>query len=312
MIIEYKILWVDDQIKEDGMKDLLLRVGNHLKDLGFNPDIKKCEEAQEALKALNKKSKIQYDLILSDFNLGHKDDGGSLIKKIRGNKIYTEILFYSGQNNFEETAKSLYKDRLSFFSLSGDEGYRAFTEKITKLIDLTVGKLQEIDNLRGTIVGAVSVMDSMIADKLKDIFANADEKTNKDIKIYATKKIIKREKYICTIIKDINEDNVDQYLNDPNIFDASTRAMILNKYIKIKKLSDAFNLKGNCKNFHCNYKKNALDVRNKLAHWNKSVTEDNVILDHEGTEERFGTKECIKLRIAINDLFLSIQSINIK
>lgn len=311
MIIQYKILWVDDQINsDDAMVYLTLDIKKYLKGLGFNPVINEYKEASEALNSLNIEPTEYYDLILSDFHLGHNGNGDSLIKQIRNNRIYTEILFYSGQQGFEETAKNLYTDRLSFFNLSVDEGYKLFTKKITNLIDLTVKKSQEIDNLRGLIIGAVSEMDVVIEEKLQEILNSRNEAIKGCIKEYAFDKISKRGKDINKNIGQINQENVNEHLNNPNLFDASSRAMILNKYIKEKKSQNKF--KGNCENFYENYKKNALDVRNKLAHCKKSTTQNNTIVGTDASQEIFGSQKCIKHRIAINGLFELIQSITIE
>ncbi len=307
MIIQYKILWVDDQIKEDALVHLIDQIKEHLENLGFASVIDQFEGTKEALDSLNETPKGSYDLILSDFHLGHEDNGDSLIKKIRNNEIYTEILFYSGQNDFEETAKSLYTDRLSFFSLRGDQGYTEFNKRITNLINLTVKKIQEVDNLRGVIIGAVSEMDAMIEKKLKEIF---DDSKIEGIRNYAVRKISKKVEGNSQKISEIDENNVDQYLDNPNLFDVSIKSKILNEYIKKIKLQNEF--KSDCKNFYENYHKNASKIRNKMAHWKKSTTEDNTIVNNDGTQETLGTEECIKLRIKINDLFKSIQSLQIE
>src|SRR5205085_9226273 len=98
---------------------------------------------------------------------GGGEQGDVLISHIRSGGIFTEVLFYSGQPNFANIAKeTIWRDRLSFFSMGGKNGYRGFTEKVTWLINQTVSKLQEINSIRGLVMAQTSELDNIIEDVL--------------------------------------------------------------------------------------------------------------------------------------------------
>ena len=297
MTIKYKILWVDDNINDLEDSGVIQDINDYITGLGFEPMINKCEEAKEALNAATTN---KYDLIISDLNLAHEEtemEGDALINKIREAEIFTEILFYSSQTGFEEKAKELFKDRISFSSFQGDEAYQILLKKIKLLIKLTVQKLEEIDNLRGVIIGATCEIDSMIQEKLKCIFSKQDSKY---LFKYAKKNVVCNHKDREKKIKSLNEND---YLENTLFSDSSSRARLLNKYLKEKKLQ--YKYKGDKENFYENYQKNILDVRNKLAHSQKEK------LQTKDRSETFTTEQCIKLRLEINKITQLIDNLEI-
>jgi len=150
MKLHYKILWIDDQIEDYidmGIKD---EFESYIELLGFIPTVECFENGTVAEQSINTK---KYDLILSDYNIeGANEQGDVLIQRIRDGGVFTEVLFYSAQPDFDTIAKNLYRDRVSFFSLIGDESFKGFKEKVFKLVDHTVSKLQELNSIRGLVM----------------------------------------------------------------------------------------------------------------------------------------------------------------
>src|SRR5690606_29259589 len=115
MKLHYKILWIDDNIEEFielGIRDELFAF---LELKGFEPIIDCFEETSPAIANLQRE---KYDLILSDYNIDEKENrkeyqGDYLINFIREKEIFTEVLFYSAQANFNEIAMRLLQDRVS-------------------------------------------------------------------------------------------------------------------------------------------------------------------------------------------------------
>jgi len=99
--LQYSILWFEDS-------DRLLRlyekrIGRYLDDLGgFSLDLTHKEDTGNLDQCLNQ----DYDLILVDWNLNPDESGDTLsgeelIREIRRREIFTEIIFYSGIDDFE-------------------------------------------------------------------------------------------------------------------------------------------------------------------------------------------------------------------
>lgn len=100
MELRYSILWFENE--ERLVKPLKKRIGKYLGELaGFLLDLTH-EKNSERLDECFKKD---YDLIMVDWNLdptksGKDISGEELIRKIRRKQIFTEIIFYSGLDDF--------------------------------------------------------------------------------------------------------------------------------------------------------------------------------------------------------------------
>jgi len=292
MKLHYRILWIDDQIEDYIDLGIKSEFEAYLSSLGFKPTVQTFENGKKAEEAIQT---VNFDLILSDYNIqGGDDQGDVLIQKIRDGGVFTEVLFYSAQSNFEEIAKSLYRDRVSFFSLINDEGMREFRERVFRLIRLTIAKLQELNSIRGLVMAETSELDNTVVDILTTFFSEqSDEATS-------------LRAYIIKAIKESTQGNQDRAakLDDfesasilkERIFDADKKARAIGKLLKLKKLDQEEPFK----NFYDNYKADVIDKRNDLAHA-KSDTIDGVeylILSRKDGEhpEKFDQEKCIEIR----------------
>ena len=173
MKIDYKILWIDDQIevfKEDGYID---EINLFLKSFGLNPIVTYINNKEKFIKNLND----TYDLILTDFNIDSHTNGKDIIEEVRGNNIFTEILFYTAKGNLEDTFK---KDRITFFQTSNNH-YKEVVDKIKSLIELTLKKFNDIVIMRGMIMNEVSYMDEVKLDIIKQFINSSEEDIKKSL-----------------------------------------------------------------------------------------------------------------------------------
>lgn len=291
MKLHYRILWIDDQIEDYIDMGIKSEFEVYLDNKGFIPLVETFEngeKAEESIKSVN------YDLILSDYNIeGGNEQGDVLIQKIRDGGVFTEVLFYSAQSNFEEIAKSLYQDRVSFYSLINDEGMREFRERTYRLINLTVAKLLELNNVRGLVMAETSELDNTVVDILSSFFS-AESKEAASLRDYIIKMIQDSTK--SNQAKSAKLDGLESALIlKERIFDADKKARAIGNLLKLKNLDSeaAFT------DFYSNYKKDVLDTRNDLAHA-KSDTIDGVeylILSRRDGEhpEKFDQETCITI-----------------
>lgn len=310
MKLNYKILWIDDQIEDYidmGIKDEL---GTYIETLGFIPTVECFENGNVAEESINSN---KYDLILSDYNIeGANEQGDVLIQKIRDGGVFTEVLFYSAQPDFDTIAKNLYRDRVSFFSLIGDESFKGFKEKAFKLIDHTVSKLQELNSIRGLVMSETSELDNSVEEILFSFLSKGNEQAEK------------LKKYICEIIVDSSESNLknakkfcDQNITDmvkSRLFDADKKSRSVNKLIEILEVKDE-----QFASFYKNYKTDVLDTRNDLAHA-KSDSIDGIeylIISRKDVEHpiKFNQEHCIQIRKNLrkhSDILKSIREMIVK
>jgi CheY-like chemotaxis protein len=291
MKLNYKILWIDDQIEDYIDMGIKSELESFIDSLGYISTVECFENGNIAEESINT---IKYDLILSDYNIeGANEQGDVLIQKIRDGGIFTEVLFYSAQPDFDTIAKNLYRDRVSFFSLIGDESFKGFKEKAFKLIEHTVSKLQELNNIRGLVMAETSELDNSVEEILFS-FLSKDNENSKELK-----------EYICRIILESSQNNLkkagtfcNQEISDmvkSRLFDADKKSRSINKIIEILNVNEEPFV-----SFYKNYKTDVLDTRNDLAHA-KSDTIDGIeylIISRKDGEHpvKFNQEQCVQIR----------------
>lgn len=288
MGLTYKILWIDDQIEgliEFGLKDNLEA---HLIDLGFNPTINCFEDTESAREEL---SKTKYDLILSDFNIDDGENGDILIRKIREGFIFTEVLFYSAQPNFSSVVQNLAIDRVSLLSIAGQVPYSSLEQKAKWLIDQTTLKLREIESLRGLVMSETSQLDSIVEDILSVYLQTDDPEVERlrnsilsKIKSSAKSNLRKAEK-----LADVGK----LELVKSRLFDASKKARSIKDLINIVVIKQTYRFG----DFFENYKRDVLDIRNKLAHARAdNIDGQECLIVEDGNREVFDQQKVIQIR----------------
>lgn len=296
MKLHYKIIWIDDDIEDYIEMGFVEEFKAFLRSLEFNPTVDCFEtgtSAEEKLKS------VKYDLILSDYNIKEGEQGDTLIRKIRSGEVFTEVLFYSAKADFEKVAKELYQDRVSYHSLVGDEGFKEFKQKVFRLVDLTVAKVQELNNIRGLVMAESSELDNSIEDILVEV-ASREGDLGKKLRDYIVKKVKtnleERTKTVAAIDQMTSKDIVKNRM----LFDASKKSRSLNEYLRLSGLDKEESFK----DFHQNYDKDVLLVRNDLAHA-KSEEIDGIeylIVLRQGEEQpvKYNQEACIKIRGTLN------------
>ena len=296
MKLRYNILWIDDQIEDIislGVKD---DIKEYLENLEFLTDID-CFETTSL--AEDKLTRTKYDLILSDYNIeGGDEKGDALIKRIRNNEIFTEILFYSAQPNFKQEVIGL--NRISYFSLENDEGYRNFKQEVKSLIDQTVYKLQELPAVRGMVMTETSILDSKVEDILLEFFSVENADTNKlreAILKRVENSLLDNFRKSKEFTKDlltlkISEKLASEIVKD-RICDASKKSRTIGEIIALRELGE----KEEFKDFFKNYNEDVIQVRNKLAHAKSDIIDDKecLIINDEQTET-YDAEKCIEIR----------------
>lgn len=310
MKLNYKILWIDDQIEDYIEMGIKSELETYIDTLGFIPTVQCFENgnlAEDSIKT------IKYDLILSDYNIeGANEQGDILIQKIRDGGVFTEVLFYSAQPDFDTIAKNLYRDRVSFYSLIGDESFKGFREKAYKLIDHTVSKLQELNNIRGLVMSETSELDNSVEEIIFSFLSKGNEESKK-LKTYIVDSIISSAKGNLKNAEKFNELDATEIVKS-RLFDADKKSRAVNKILELLKIEEIqFN------DFYQNYKTDVLDTRNDLAHAKSDIIDgiEYLIISRKDGEHpiKFNQEHCVEIRRSLRkytDLLKSIREIIIK
>ncbi|WP_298691789.1 response regulator [uncultured Sulfuricurvum sp.] len=254
MQIEYKILWLDDQIDSFIDDEYVDEIRTYLENEGFEAIVHTTNTATDFFSQLDD----SYDLILTDYHMGEMN-GDKVVAKIRNeSKIFAEILFYTARADLQDIIKL---DRISFLetSSSGTTHENAVVEKIKKLIDLTLQKFHDIVVMRGMIMNETSDMDNQKLTMIQQFIKKYEIEKTRDLKVEILEQISQlfsdKLKYVDGDWK-TKDNGFKELMKDNFVFSAD---------YKIKTLAWILN-ELNEKDFSSEYQDEIIKIRNKFAH----------------------------------------------
>lgn len=254
MQIEYKILWLDDQIDSFIDDEYVEEVKTYLENEGFEATIDTTNNATDFFSKLDK----SYDLILTDYHMGEMN-GDKVVEKIRNDsKIFAEILFYTARADLQDIIKI---DRISFLETasSGETHENAVIAKIKSLINLTLHKFHDIVVMRGMIMNETSDMDNLKLEMIKKYIDDSDVEKTKDLKLGILEQI---NAHLAGKLTNVNgewkskENGLKKLIKDDFVFSAEYKIKALAWILNDLSLND----------FSEDYQKEIIRIRNKFAH----------------------------------------------
>ena len=286
MKLEYKILWIDNDLQSYIDNESVKSIEDFLVGYGFEPVVEKVFDENDLDQFI---SKHDYDLIISDYNL-ENTTGDVIIEDIRVNKqLDTEILFYTAQASYKNNPEV--KDRLAFIErLTFQVGRDTLLNKIEKVIELSIKKLLELNATRGLITAETSDLDVEIE---KIVMFLIDKQQTPIDKL----KDIINDKVFIPMGKRLDSfwENYDTFQNYFYRIDAVKKWEIFRDLLKINKGQEKINnfLKANA-----TYQDEVIEIRNKFAHAKAEMNGDKVIIKAQlGKEDfEFDTNACIQIR----------------
>jgi len=311
MNLKYKILWFEDEPASFRAKKRLVK--RIVENFGFDFPEPKNEIDGSNIESINFG---QYDLIISDLKLSNVQ-GTALLDIIRDKGVYTEVIFYSsiGEKALREELKKFEIDGVYCADRTNDN----FKEKVGKVIETTIKKVQDVNNTRGIVIAETILFEKKIESILLKYFTETEEIEKKEelLKNIHSKKVKKHEEDIAELenidFKDIQVLIEKDILTASNSFDAIHS--ILKK--KIKELGVQMSVKGlsvedrsaiemnrdevkTIKSELNNFREEILKVRNTLAHVQEELGEDGISylnsLNADGTTIKFDNAEFIRIR----------------
>lgn len=286
MKLEYKILWIDNN--ERIYTDHQAIIEDHLLNLGFTPIIEKGKDYDAFDKFEG--SLEQFDLFLLDYKLDGEKNGNEIIKDIRENN-YTDIIFYSTLP--EEVRKKIYDDKLNGVYYTS-RNFEEFEDDVLGLINVTIKKVQDVNNLRGLIMAEVAELDRI---KEKIIHTASIKISDKSLEKYTLDKIKNSAKSNTSKaqkhLDQISDVSFEVLFSDIGFVDSNKKAMTIGE--ALEKLG--INIPVDKKTFTEPYIQDILYKRNLFAHIEEcdGVDENGksckVIGDIPFTE-----KKCVEIR----------------
>ncbi|MGK4566456.1 response regulator [Flavobacterium sp. 3HN19-14] len=264
MKIDYKILWLDNEMNAFIEDDVILEIEQHLISEGFLPTIITTSDEDDFLGKLND----SYDLILTDYHLNNLS-GADIINEIRKpeRSIFTEILFYTAKAELTDTHKI---SRVSFLETNGKSATHQETiiAEVKKLIDLTIRKFHHIVAMRGMIMHETSLLDSKMLDLILGSL-NRDNINFKDLAESIYDQLLELYSTKAGFVNTCKEKSKFKELTkDTFVFSSDYKIQTL------KQIIDAI---GEVTDFSADYKEEIISIRNKFAH-------ANLLVDDQGRE----------------------------
>lgn len=276
MKLEYKILWLDDQIKDFIEDEIIQEIEEFLSKQGFRPEIITTSKSDDFFDKLDN----SYDLILTDYHLNDVN-GDEVIKRIRSQdySVMTEILFYTAKADLKDTDKISRVSFLETNTLLGDHRDEVLRATLN-LIELTIKKFQNIVAMRGMIMHETSSLDVEMENILQRILTKSQTP----------------DEVISTIKKKYKKSNDEFNENIDKIDDIDTILRTIGASHRwraiVRNLSD-----GEIKSIMADYEKEIIMIRNKFAH---AVLEQDetgrTFFRHKADGIDFNEAFCIKIR----------------
>lgn len=292
MKLDYKILWLDDQVHTINDDGYTADIYQYLSEQGFDAKIDLAKTEVEFFDFLDKDD--SYDLILTDYHLDETSkntrNGDEIIGLVRDRSIFTEIMFYSAQEAVADTIK---KDRITFFDtrrVVGNGHFEKIVEKAISLIALTIKKFQHIVAMRGMIMNETSTID---ADMLEIVTGFIQKTNSTEVKNRIYDELIGfHSRKLGDSEKFKKNDRIDSVLKDPLLISSSQRANAIEEIIKLLGID----------NFIEDLKVNIIKVRNDFAHAvyvkDKETGREYFLDKKDGID--FNEEKCKEIRINIS------------
>lgn len=258
MELQYRILWFEDSDRL--LKLYVKRIRRFLDELGgFSLDLAHKTDCDNLDQCLVK----DIDLIVVDWNLnpgesGNKLSGEKLIEEIRQKEVFTEIIFYSGLEDFEAQAFKL--DGVYFTDTENEN----LLSRIQDIIKHTLHRNLRISVTRGLFIA--SAID--LVEKLEDIISKILKLEGDHLRFFQDY-VIQAEffndasKY--TIIKDFLNQEIALLKEKIDTTKGKQKNGLEKELGEIKKIKETFN----------KFQKDVIELRNHLAHAKPIADERN-------------------------------------
>jgi hypothetical protein len=287
MNLDYKILWFEDiQASFNAKKRLVKRV---VEELGFVFPEPRNEINDDNLNTIDFQL---YDLIIADLNLANGEKGSTILNTIREKGIYTEVVFYSSEG------EAYVRSELQKFQIDGaycaDRDNDDFIDKVSHVIQTTVKKVQDLNNMRGLIMAETSDIDKTMFEIInlivtKDALGIRDNLVNHIFENVKGKVSGKKSDFDTFY----GNRNINRVLKDTVMFDTSEKIKAV-QFI-IDSVEDKITAPYKNDGFKTSYTE-ITKKRNLLGHETQAPVEGKIIVGTGEHAFEFNDEFCITMR----------------
>lgn len=273
MRLKYSILWFEDN---EGYYDAANPdIIEYLEGLGYTPDLERRADDTDLMKIMEEKD---VDLMLVDYNLKDELKGDELVNAVRKNELYTEAVFYA--QNPQDLSKIQGQYEGVFYAPRSD-----LLKKTKKIIDLTLKKNQDFNNIRGLFIAETIDM----ARQMEEIISKILELQEKQHEFFMDQVI--QEEFFTDYWKfRIIQRHLKHEIKSLKMELKSTEGPE-----KIERLKEALGQVERVKAIFNDFEKEVIMVRNRLAHAKICPGKKNTLI-WKGKEEKYDDEKCKNIR----------------
>lgn len=297
MKLDYWILWFEDT--ESWLKPIAENLSLELEELGFRLQIVNCKSGKE-LGDLAREPK--FDLILMDYKLekidGKDAQGDELIRQIRqDHDVYTEVVFYSVRSPDELREMIYNKGRLDgVYCFNRNDKF--FQEGILKVIQTTIKKVLDTNNMRGIAMASVANCDQHVINSVVERWSQLSGDEQEAIKDKALEKLTNSQGSLSDELKRLETEDDLRSILESHAYPSETRFHLLNSITKSKKKCPEV---GPAREKVQNYPE-ILKHRNRLGHARAIEKDGQVVFEgHDSVVYDFDKFKELRQEMIINE-----------
>lgn len=286
MKLDYSILWFED--KPDWLEPVQEILEIQMDDLGFRLFVENQANGNNLPELV---SDPKFDLILMDFDLqktdGKEVNGDELIRQIRhDHKNLTEVVFYS-VSKMNLLRDALYNngtsDGVYYFNRDTD-----ISTNILKVIDTTIKKVMDTNNMRGLAMASVANCDQHVIDAIATRWGQLEGDSKDAIRVKTLEKLEAMQNSLTSQVAEMQSEADVRKILSSHGYPSKSRFNVLNSVTKSKRKCPEV---GPQRTIIQGYSE-LLEHRNRLGHARAIEKDGKVIFEgHEDIiydDEKFG------------------------
>ncbi len=170
MRMDFRLLVVDD--RPDSFEQAVQALEEFLERKGFSLSREVVSEfSRERVQEMAHRDGKNYDLVIVDYNLGHREiDGAKIAQRLRAALRFTDMVFYSSDTSHDLYAKLAEEKVSGAFVASRDE----LDDQLIGRAETVIGKVADLSHLRGVAMAEVADMDVVMQAALREVLRESD------------------------------------------------------------------------------------------------------------------------------------------
>jgi len=254
MNLKYNVLWFEDNERWFNVHADILE--EELDEIGFDLIVRREMDSGNVGELCQDQ---RFDLIAVDLNLDNGSKGHDVINEFRANGVFTEVVFYSSSGP-QAVRRKMIEDGShvdGVYCIDRND----FETQIMSVIDTTIKKVQDLNNMRGLVMAALADYDSALNDFL---LAAAERHGIHDHILGKVKERVERqhETQMASVEKFKDIESLEEALTDHNLSSYGRVCVVLSVLKRKKKCATVAELKAEIQDFQ----RNLIKERNLLAH----------------------------------------------